>query len=255
MREGAIARVLAELNEGCDVYLLEAMLCGFDMTPIEPHRMLTVTSPRTFHLHDDRERAEYFRRSLNTAAFFSFCSSLVLRKSRWDVTPVDETFMGSCWAHAARIFAMLPTRLVVRYLPEPFLDKRGDNDSFNTNGLVRRYGIAVDGYHRIADRFFGHDSREAFYIRKAVRAEQPWYGWLAAKREIFATARHHDYALFNRLVWMQYSDPSPKNWLAFLACRFTPAIALEVTKRLLDRTRRARSRLRPSTTPKSHESA
>jgi len=241
MREGAVSRVLAELPSGCDVYLLESMLCDLEMRPLARHRMVDVQEARTFRLHDPAERSEYFERSLDTAAFFSFCSSLVVRKARWDAAPVDESWYGSCWAHAARILGMIPQGLVVRVLPGAFLDKRGENDSFLTNGLAHRYGIGVEGYNRIADAFFGHGSREAALIRRALRAEIPWYGWLAARLEIATAGRREQVAMYHRLVGLQYSDPSPANLAALALCRLTPVPALRGLKWAMD----AWKRLRP----------
>jgi abequosyltransferase len=242
MRPGAVRRVLGELDERCDVYLLEAMLCDFDMRPMATHKMLDLASPRTFRLGDPGDRLEYFELSLNTAAFFSFCSSLVIRKARWDATAIDDAFYGSCWAHAARIMSMIPAGLTVRYLPEPFLDKRGDNDSFLTQGMTARFGIAVDGYHAMADAFFGHASREAFLIRRALRSELSRDAWIHAKFEMEEAGRTEQFALFRRLARKQFSDHSLANWLARAAC-LAPLPVLRAIRRLLAAYRRLRALL------------
>jgi abequosyltransferase len=234
LREGAVARVLAELDRGVDVLLVESMLCDFEMRPLAVHRMARIDAPRTFRLHDLAERCEYFGLALNTAAFFSFCSALVIRRDRWEGTPVDDSFYGSCFAHAARLFTMLPAGLTACYLPGPLLDKRGGNDSFNTRGYTHRYGIAIDGYHRIGDVFFGHDSQEAHHIRRAVRLEQPWTGWLSAKAEIALTGRTEQYALYRRLLWKQFADFSPRNWSTVAICTMTPAWLLALLRRAWD---------------------
>lgn len=217
MREGAVAALLGVLDENCDVFLMEAMLCDVSMRPLQPHRMLALEAPRTFRLHDRGDRLEYFRRARNTAAFFSFCSVLAIRKARWDATPVDESYYGTCWAHAGRIFAMLSQGLTVRYLPRPALDKRGGNDSFLTHGLTRRFALAVDGYGRIADEFLGRDSEEAFHIRRALRLELPWGAWIAARVELEST-RSEDRPLYDRLVRKHYADPSIVNWITRTIC-------------------------------------
>lgn len=231
MRPGAVARVLAELEAGCDAYLLESMLCDFHLRPLALHRMARVDAPRTFRLHDPAERLEYLRLALNTAAVFSFCSAVVFRRDRWEAARVDESFYGSCFAHAARLLGMLPGGLTVRYLPGPFLDKRGDNDSFNTRGLAHRFGIAVDGYHRLGEHFFGRASEEAFHLRRGVRAEQPWTGWLAAKAEIAARGRRDQWPLFRRLVRAQYADPGLANLLARATLLAAPAGLLVLLRR------------------------
>ncbi|HSN68201.1 MAG TPA: glycosyltransferase family 2 protein [Thermoanaerobaculia bacterium] len=242
MREGSVARVLSAIQHGgCDVYLLESMLCRFDMTPVALHRLLRSAKPRTFRLHERRERSEYFRLANNTAAFFSFCSAVVVKRSRWNSVTVDESFYGTCWAHAARIFGMLESGLVVRYLPGAFLDKRGDNDSFLTNGPTRRFAIAVDGYNKIADEFFGYDSAEAFHIRRAVRGELPLTQWLLARLDVAAHSRAGDPELFDRLVRTTFCDPSVRNWITLVLARSTPLWMLKLAQRALRAWRGARA--------------
>lgn len=242
MRPGAIPRVLGELSLGCDVYVLDSMLCRLDMTPIVRHGILDASAPTTFRLHETTERLEYFRRARNTAAFFSFCSSLVIKKARWDAASIDDSWFGTCWAHAARIVSMIPSGLVVRYLPEPLLDKRGENDSFLTDGLTRRLALAVDGYHRIADTFFGHDSEEALHIRRSVRQEQPLSLWSVAKIEL-PRGRADQVKEFRRVVRKLYSDATADAWKgpALLA---TPTAALRAARFVMTHGRRlvARSR-------------
>lgn len=232
MRPDAIQRLRSELKGGCDVYLLESMLCRFDMSPIAMHRMLDLREPRTFHLEDQGERREYFRLSLNSAAFFSFCSALVIRKSRWDEARFDDSFYGTCWAHAARLMSIIPAGLSVRYLPGAFLDKRGDNDSFLTNGLTHRLGIAVDGYQRIADEICGRDTEEARLIRRAIRREIPWQSWLAAKVDMMDGGRLDQMAAYRRLLRKQFPLKSPGNAFARAVC-YTPIPLLRVARRVV----------------------
>jgi abequosyltransferase len=241
-RPDAIPRLLEELRSGCDVYLLESMLCTFEMRPIVKHDMIAAAAPTTFRLHDRQERIAYFESARNTAAFFSFCSALVVRRSRWDSTAVDDSFYGTCWAHAARIMAMIPAGLTVRYLPEPFLDKRSDNDSFLTDGRTPRFGVAVDGYHKIADSFFGHGSREALCIRRALRRELPVDAWAMAKIEMAANGRRDQYPLYYRLARKQFSDPSFRNWTSLAICH-APASFFRLARRVVTAARGARARL------------
>jgi abequosyltransferase len=234
MRDGAIAALLGSLDDDCDVFLMDAMLCDVAMRPLQPHRMLAQDAPRTFRLHERADRLEYFRLARNTAAFFSFCSVLAIKRARWIATSVEESYYGTCWAHAARLFTMLPGGLTVGYLPHAALDKRGGNDSFLTHGLTRRFAIAVDGYGRIADEFFGHHSEEALHVRRSLRLELPWAAWIAARVELEKT-RSEDRPLYERLVRKQYSDWSFENWATRTLC-LTPAYrAANLVKIALER--------------------
>ena len=124
---------------------------------------------------------------------------------------MDDSFVGSCWAHAARIFS-ISAELRIRCLPDVFLEKRGDNDSFLTGGLTRRFALAIDGYHRIADAFFGHDSVGAAHpIVHPERALAFRVGRRAERLDVDEN-RPEQYPEFRRLVRKQFSDASWDLW-------------------------------------------
>jgi abequosyltransferase len=230
LHAGAVPKMLAELDSGCDVYLCESLLCTKDMNPLMKHRMLDIDTERTFDLRDHLQRAEYFAAAMNTAAFFSFCSALVIRKSSWEQAVMNDAFYGTCWAHAARIFGMLPASLRIRYLPEPLLSKRGENDSFMDKGMVHRLGIAINGYNRIADDFFGHDTPEASHIRRVLRNEC-WIGGLAGVKIACAKAgKKQEQRTLEQLSDTIYGDAPVRTRLRFLVFRYLPPkLLLSVT--------------------------
>jgi abequosyltransferase len=173
--------MLDNLASGCDVYLCGLTLCTFDMTPVAEHPVARIKREAIFELGRARERRRYFRRALTTTAFFSFAGSLTFKKSRWDAIGLDENFVGSLWAHVARFFQMIPGGLRLHYLPEPYLFKRTENDSFMERGAVHRYAIAIDGYHRLARAHFREGSPEARHIHRVITNEFPPWGLLEVK--------------------------------------------------------------------------
>ena len=227
MLPNALPKMLRQISEGHDVCLCESILCRFDMTPIAKHTMFKLKEEQVFDLSREEEREEYFRNALNTAAFFSFCSALVFNKSRWDAIKPDDQFMGSCWAHAARLLRMMPDGLKVKYLPEPYLYKRCDNDSFLDKGLVNRFRIAIDGYNRIAEFIFGRESIEGFHIRRALRNEHKVRNLLRAKLICHEEGLHHDMKILESLASMLYIDPILLNRINFLAFKLTPIWVLK----------------------------
>jgi abequosyltransferase len=221
IKPGAVARMLAEVQSGLDIYLCGLTICTRDMHPVKDHRVLRVSSETTFDLARADDRRFYFEHAETTTAFFSFLGSVIFRKARWDAIPLDEDFVGSCWAHVARIFTMIPSGLSVRYLPTAYLDKRSDNDSFMDVGLIRRYAISIDGYHRLARTFFGQDSWEARHIRRVVATEFQPRAMLYAKM-ISRDASPEDRLLLARLADAVYEDSSLRNWLYRSVYRWTP---------------------------------
>jgi O-antigen biosynthesis alpha-1,3-abequosyltransferase len=212
MKPDAIRQVLEQIESGLDVYVGGLTLCTYDMHPLKDQPILDVPPGATFDLGRAEDRRRYFEHARTTTALFSFLGSMIFKKARWDAVPLDEDFVGSCWAHVARIFQMIPSGLRVVYLGRSYLWKRCDNDSFLDNGLIRRFAITIDGYHRLADTYFGHDSLEARHVRRAVAAEFPPSVMLYTKW-ISGAASEEDRLLLERLVETVYTDPSARNRL------------------------------------------
>lgn len=172
MKEGAISRVLEEIKGGHDVYITGFTNCGIEISMIrEEYQILNVKTDRVFNLTDRAERLYYFSKAIKTPAFFSFMSSLICKKISWDRGVVDNKYIGSCWAHVARIFSLIPGGLSIKFLVDSLLYRRSFNDSFASNGIIRRVEIAVLNFQTIADDFFGCNSDEALYVKKSIRRE------------------------------------------------------------------------------------
>lgn len=226
MKKHALAKILKEVEQGHDIYLCGLTQCDFDMRPIEEHPVLNAPAGAEFELKTGQDRTEYFTRAETTTAFFSFCGSLIFKKSRWDDIPFVEEFDGSCWAHVARIFQMIPGGLRIKYLPESFLYKRGDNDSFADKGIVHRLWIAVNGYNRLANAYFGGNSMEAYHIRRAVRNEYSLTALLYMKMQAHENRDSENAELLDRLVSELYRDPTLSNRYHHLTYRMIPVPVL-----------------------------
>lgn len=221
MQKGAIKHLLSEIEEGHDVYLCNFTICDFDVKiTMEEHFILKDQTPKTYNLSDASVRKSYFESAIATPAFFSFMSSLVIKRSRWMANSHHEpNFFGSCWAHAARIFRMIPEGLIVKHLPNSFLRKRSFNDSFMDRGFIHRIGIAIDGYQEIANQIFGETSLEAYHIRRALRHEFPNRTFLSAKQHI---KTREDLKNLWRLYKKTFSDIPRDHWLFFTLIRLLP---------------------------------
>ncbi|HEX3392546.1 MAG TPA: glycosyltransferase family A protein [Solirubrobacteraceae bacterium] len=223
MKPDAIRQVLEQIKSGLDVYLCGLTICTRDMHPVKEHHILSVRPDTTFDLGREDDRRTYFERAETTTAFFSFLGSVIFKKARWDAIPLDEEFVGSCWAHVARLFRMIPSGLRVKYLRTSYLWKRSDNDSFMDAGLIQRYAISIDGYHRLARTFFGQDSFEARHIRRVVATEFQPRAMLYAKMKT-RDASPEGRLMLERLAQAVYEDPSLRNWLFRAVYRWTPVL-------------------------------
>lgn len=226
MAEGALEKVFDEIRLELDLYLCGFTLCDFEMHPQKPHPILDAPDGSLYDLGNPRDRRGYFERGLTTTAFFSFMSSLVIRKEKWDCAKMDETFVGSCWDHVARLFRLLPGGLRVKYLSETYLLKRDDNDSFSERGIARRVGIAIEGYHRLANAFFGKESAEARHIRRVLKNEYPLLNLLYIKSRTSVSPVPGDMEYLDSLVAKLYLDGEPADRVRHRLYRLAPPFAL-----------------------------
>jgi abequosyltransferase len=222
MAPGAVRAVLSEIESGHDVYILKHMECFKDMRPLMEYPVLEPDIAGVFELSDAAQRLDYFKRARNSEAFFSFMGGLVVNRRAWNRVPLNPDFIGSCWAHAARFFELMKSGLTVKYTGQVRLHRRGENDSFSDNGLVRRYQLQVEGFHKVVDTFFGHDSAEAREVRRAVRNEFSRRVVLILKVRCHETPLRESKELLDRLVEIGYSDGGFRDEVTKLLYRWLP---------------------------------
>ena len=222
MKPGAIALVLRMIRSRQDLYLSTHAGGNIDLAPVyDALHVLRAEAGEIFDLGDTADRRRYFTAALNTEAFFSFMGTLIVKRARWLEHELDERFVGSCWAHAARLLRMVEAGLTVTHIREPLLIRRGGNDSFLTAGPVKRLSLGVDGYNAIADTIFGRSSFEAGEIRRVLRAEFSLPLLLRIKMLIADDANKDSHAELRRLV-ASLGNGGTKASLTTLAVQRTP---------------------------------
>ena len=217
MRPGALRRALNEIQSGHDLYLCKHMEYYFYHDSWTEYPTVACEDGAVFELSDPRSRRDYFSKAVNTEAFFSFIGGIIVKRSTWNRVPLNEEFVGSCWGHVARFFELMPGGLSIKVLSGALLDRRPDNDSFAGGGMVNRYRIAIDGFHNIADHFFGHDSIEAFHVRRVIRHEFHPLAMQLGKFMCFVNPAGESRALMDSLMKKVYCDFSIGNLRAKFA--------------------------------------
>ncbi|MEO5365896.1 MAG: glycosyltransferase [Magnetococcus sp. WYHC-3] len=222
VRPGAVEKVLQAVTSGLDAYVCEFRICDGTMRPIVDMPKLAPGHFGRKDWHDAEQRAELFANANCLSVFFSFCSAVIVSRARWLSAGFDERFLGSCYAHVARMFSMIPEGFSVGYLPDVLLDKRGDNDSFQEHGQVNRIGIDVEGFNRLGNTFFGRESREAYHIRRILRGMIGINRLFSIKMNCVLSNNMADRRRLDGLVFDLYNDPGWKNRLKHFLYKFTP---------------------------------
>ena len=224
MKPDAINKVLNSIRSSLDIYLCEQTLCTFDMEPIQEHPIFnTVSTSTVFVLGNKEDRKRYFVEARTSEAFFSFLSGPIFRKELWDrANSIPDSFYGTCWALAGRLLSQVPDGLVIHYLGENLLYKRGENDSFLENGVVNRLRISVDGFAHIAETIFGKDSDETYHIRRVIRNERTLFHLLFIKLQVSAARKDTDIDELHSIVSRHYSNCGIVNTLKLAAFNLMP---------------------------------
>jgi abequosyltransferase len=222
MRPRSIERVVRAIATSRDLYLCKHTNCDFNMKMFGETGILKIANETTFDLADPAQRLRYFESAETTEAFFSFIGGIIVKREKWNSIPLNEAFVGSCWAHAARMFELIATGLSITYMPETLLDRRGDNDSFSDKGMVNRYRIAIDGYHKLASTFFPSGSREAFHIRRVIRNEFNFAVFVYAVMHCRKDPSRESVSLLNQLIRKAYCDAPITGLLIRLGCAVFP---------------------------------
>lgn len=177
LKPGALRRITEEIKSGYEIYLCNITACDLFMKPYKELSWLSrKVQDRVFNLHHKDELMEYCNKANSIAAFFSFWSSIILRREVWIDSGYDYDFDKSAYALAATLFSSISKRCRLKYIKDSLVLWRNDNESFqNEGGLVKRFLLDFNGYLKLADKHLSvdHDLRSSFL--GVMRREHPWY--------------------------------------------------------------------------------
>lgn len=224
MRPGAIKKILVAICSNCDIYLCEQTLCSLNMEPIKAHPIFTgIATPTKFNLGKSEDRKRYFSAARTSEAFFSFLSGPIFRKELWDrAEGIPDSFYLTCWALAGRLLSQMPDGLVVQYLGENLILKRGENDSFMENGVVNRLRISVEGFTHIAETIFGKNSYETRNIRRVIRNERSLFHLLFLRQHVLNSPQKENIQDLQRIVASHYANAGVINAFRYAIFRAMP---------------------------------
>ena len=232
MIPGAVAKVLTSIQSTCDIYLCEQILCDIDMHVLTHYPIFGhIRSQEIFNLSDAGQRERYFSDARTSEAFFSFLSGPIFRRALWERGGgIPDSFYETCWALAGRFLSMVPQGLVVHYLGEQLIYKRGGVDSFREHGMVNRLRISVEGFSHIADTIFGKDSPESYHMRRVIRNEWTLRSILSIKLLTGIFPQREDRELLRRIVMKHYLHSGPVDFGKYLLFRWTPVSLLRLAQ-------------------------
>jgi hypothetical protein len=108
--------------------------------------------------------------------------------------------------------------------------KRGDNDSFVAQGLLRRVDLSFRGFRDLACYFYGEGSLEAAQVSRVVGNEYPFLDVLELKRRIVPDSDRDAQRAFYDLVRRHYALGGIGDRVRYALVRWTPVWVLSVLR-------------------------
>ncbi len=175
LKPGAIARILHELKLGHDIYLCNRTECDRALHPVKDGSWLAREfDDHVFSLSKKSELIAYYHVSQSLGALFSYISSIIVNRKKWAEIKYDEAFTGSNYAHVFRLFSILNTGGVLKYIKAALVFCRRSNDSFSNKGPCHRMLIDLNGYELLAKKLFTDtDLRAAF--KRVMQRQHVWF--------------------------------------------------------------------------------
>lgn len=180
LKAGSIAKVYEAINYAHDIVLCNRTICNLKMEPITNCFWLeSEIGDTTFNLVNNQEIKRYFDTARSIGALFSYLSSLIFRRDRWNNIHFDKKFGNTGYSHVYMLLSILNTkRCSLRYIEQPLVNTRFGNDSFLQAGqdsVVNRVLIDFNGYVLFAEHFFSNDLILKKAFCRVLIYEYPWY--------------------------------------------------------------------------------
>lgn len=178
---GSIKRMLEEIASGYDAYLCNRIDCDVALKPVTTRYWLQSNcGDHVVDFLDETQLIRYFDNARSLGAVFSYISSIVFSREKWQTVPSDENFAGTNYMHVNTLLQMLNANGSFKYIRDPLVLCRGGNDSFlgiGHKGIVQRYLIDLDGYSSILSHqnYSPRVHNSAFGV---MRWEHPWLLWI-----------------------------------------------------------------------------
>lgn len=174
---GALGAILERLEHiDPDILLFDRRTCTRDMQPIRVEHSLREARERSFAMAAPDGLAAYLEQAVSLTAAFSYLSSVVFRKSEWDLASCHEVWVDSAYVHSYKLLNRCCAGARVHYLPSPLVNCRLGNDSFRNQGLARRVLIDLEGFGRLAGYLTSQGQEQAgALLRGLIRSEYPFW--------------------------------------------------------------------------------
>ncbi len=157
LAEGALARMMEEIDLGHTMYLCGRIECEKDtMTPMSVTRFLVdeIREDKVFSFETEKDWVYYMTLCRCFGGMFTYLTSVVFKKEAWDSVGKYECFYGTAYVNVFKCINILKLseNATLKYLYDPLVMNRTGNDSFLINAY-QRIMLDLNGFIKLSEIF------------------------------------------------------------------------------------------------------
>jgi abequosyltransferase len=178
----AVENVTSKLSNGYDTLLFCRINCNYILKPKKKEYALNrKIREHVFNLSNKDELIYYLKNTRDLSALFSYLSTIIIKKSNWDIIQQEDSFIGTAYPHVQKILSYLLNKGTLYYSSDTIVLARMGNDSFQTENRIKRFLIDIDGYTKLGDYYFQNDEKLKYYFWTALRKTRSTYSLFKAR--------------------------------------------------------------------------
>lgn len=171
---GSIDYLDGFLDNDNDIYLVERTEYDFNFTNVNrAGRKWMRTDSRMYDSNVKKELLDYLSNSISIGAIFSYLSSNIVKRSRWESILFDHKYIGSAYPHVYILLSIFNQGATVNYLSKPLVMCRGGNDFFSKDGVISRIELDLKGFLNFSDEFYSNELGIKSTFNRILQYERP----------------------------------------------------------------------------------
>lgn len=146
---GALKLVLNSLATNKDVYLQDRVECDIEMFRLQRRSWWKNSVKKEWDFSND-DINHYFEQCTSLGGVFSFLSSIVVKKKKWDNYIPLDSYYETAYSHVYPLLSVLKDGGTLSLLEGSGILSRGGNDHFSLEGACKRRLIDFRGYSMLS---------------------------------------------------------------------------------------------------------
>lgn len=163
--DGSISQLLHAIESKKDIYLQDRVECDINMKVKGRRSWWKKGTKLDWDFSKDNLEA-YFNCCNSLGGVFSYLSSIVVKRDRWNSFIAPDEFYTTAYSHVFTLLSILKEAGTLSLIENSQVYCRGDNDYFAKDGACKRIKLDFDGYFLVQEKLDFHNSSLLFVLRR-----------------------------------------------------------------------------------------